>query len=178
MCIRDRDVRITDGVPTLRVWMDSEGVNRDFLQRWSASPRETRVEDGWVDVDTGIQLNVEKNQYNWRPPFYYVDYKDGQYLATQTEANNRAVMDLAGSGISGSQVDNPDWHKQYGLFMGLELELIIRDDRKMFDTLGTKQIFERTIQTFHPQGYKDNCCLLYTSPSPRDLSTSRMPSSA
>ena len=25
---------------------------------------------------------------------------------------------------------------------------------------------------------KDNCCLLYTSPSPRDLSTSRMPSSA
>ena len=25
---------------------------------------------------------------------------------------------------------------------------------------------------------QDNCCLLYTSPSPRDLSTSRMPSSA
>ena len=25
---------------------------------------------------------------------------------------------------------------------------------------------------------KPNCCLLYTSPSPRDLSTSRMPSSA
>ena len=24
----------------------------------------------------------------------------------------------------------------------------------------------------------NNCCLLYTSPSPRDLSTSRMPSSA
>ena len=27
-------------------------------------------------------------------------------------------------------------------------------------------------------GLKSNCCLLYTSPSPRDLSTSRMPSSA
>ena len=26
--------------------------------------------------------------------------------------------------------------------------------------------------------YEDNVCLLYTSPSPRDLSTSRMPSSA
>ena len=26
--------------------------------------------------------------------------------------------------------------------------------------------------------YPDNTCLLYTSPSPRDLSTSRMPSSA
>ena len=29
-----------------------------------------------------------------------------------------------------------------------------------------------------PTGDKDNPCLLYTSPSPRDLSTSRMPSSA
>ena len=28
------------------------------------------------------------------------------------------------------------------------------------------------------QGGWDNTCLLYTSPSPRDLSTSRMPSSA
>ena len=27
-------------------------------------------------------------------------------------------------------------------------------------------------------GIQDNSCLLYTSPSPRDLSTSRMPSSA
>ena len=27
-------------------------------------------------------------------------------------------------------------------------------------------------------GYSENTCLLYTSPSPRDLSTSRMPSSA
>ena len=47
--------------------------------------------------------------------------------------------------------------------MGLELELIIRDDRKMFDELGTKQIFERTIQTFHPQGYKDDCADLMHS---------------
>jgi len=28
------------------------------------------------------------------------------------------------------------------------------------------------------EGWAGNCCLLYTSPSPRDLSTSRMPSSA
>ena len=28
------------------------------------------------------------------------------------------------------------------------------------------------------KGTVDDCCLLYTSPSPRDLSTSRMPSSA
>ena len=29
-----------------------------------------------------------------------------------------------------------------------------------------------------PEWMEDNICLLYTSPSPRDLSTSRMPSSA
>ena len=31
---------------------------------------------------------------------------------------------------------------------------------------------------FHPESIMTNNCLLYTSPSPRDLSTSRMPSSA
>ena len=31
---------------------------------------------------------------------------------------------------------------------------------------------------FQPRGTLDKLCLLYTSPSPRDLSTSRMPSSA
>ena len=30
----------------------------------------------------------------------------------------------------------------------------------------------------HPYSRQEGCCLLYTSPSPRDLSTSRMPSSA
>mgnify|MGYP003313346830 FL=1 len=66
-------------------------------------------------------------------------------------------MDLAGQEGSGSQVDNPDWHRQYGLFLGLELELIVRDNRNMFEDLGPLQIFERTIQTFHPQNYKDDC---------------------
>ena len=33
-------------------------------------------------------------------------------------------------------------------------------------------------EVFIPAPAKDNHCLLYTSPSPRDLSTSRMPSSA
>ena len=31
---------------------------------------------------------------------------------------------------------------------------------------------------YEPCGQCESCCLLYTSPSPRDLSTSRMPSSA
>ena len=151
------DVRVIDDKPTLRIWMDNLGDNRDFSYRFASQRRDVRIEDGWEDVKAGIKLNVSKNEYNWRPPFYYVDYKDGKWLSTQTEANNRAVMDLAGSDVSGSQIDNPDWHRQYGLFMGLELELIVRDSRKLFEDLGPLQIFERTIQTFHPQGYKDDC---------------------
>ena len=150
------DVKTTNDIPVLRVWMDNEGNSRDFRYQWQA-PTESRVDDGWVDVNAGIKLNLDKNNYSYRPPFYYVDYKDGKWLSTNTDANNRAVMDLDGSDIPGSQVDNPDWHKQYGLFMGLELEVIIRDERNMFDDLGNKQIFERTIQTFHPQGYIDDC---------------------
>ena len=42
-------------------------------------------------------------------------------------------------------------------------------------------IFDAKGETFRNEmysEYKANSCLLYTSPSPRDLSTSRMPSSA
>mgnify|MGYP003132423751 CR=1 FL=1 len=155
------DVKTTNNIPVLRVWMDNEGNSRDFQYRWS-TPTETRVDDGWVDVNAGIKLNLDKNNYSYRPPFYYVDYADGKWLSTQTEANNRAVMDCRhceanGDEIPGSKVNCPEWHHKYGLFMGLELEVIIRDERSMFSELGYKQIFERTIQTFHPQGYNDNC---------------------
>ena len=57
-----------------------------------------------------------------------------------------------------------------------ELEKI--DSKKMFKTYDmwpdiAKESYE---QEFSKPEFKD--CLLYTSPSPRDLSTSRMPSSA
>ena len=50
--------------------------------------------------------------------------------------------------------------------------------------VGTKAVFnKKKIRIAHShdeidQYYDDEVCLLYTSPSPRDLSTSRMPSSA
>ena len=45
------------------------------------------------------------------------------------------------------------------------------------DTLGAQQNIERTLANFIGDQQRQ-ICLLYTSPSPRDLSTSRMPSSA
>ena len=41
-----------------------------------------------------------------------------------------------------------------------------------------KNILEQEIQEINASVRQDIICLLYTSPSPRDLSTSRMPSSA
>lgn len=138
----------------VRIWTDNQESNRSFA--WSyASRNEARVDDGWENVDTGIQLNLARNNYSYRPDFYYVTNTRGVWQSTHTSANNRGVMSLDGSETSGSQVHNPLWHRQYGLFMGLELELIVRDNREMFENLGYKQIFERTIQTFHPQNYAD-----------------------
>ena len=46
------------------------------------------------------------------------------------------------------------------------------------EDLDTKGLHAGTCKVGGAVGHKHNTCLLYTSPSPRDLSTSRMPSSA
>ena len=150
-----------DGERTIRIWTDHLGATRDFSWRNASRRREQRVDDGWLDVNSGMALNLARNNYSYKPEFYYVTNLDGKWVATHTAANNRQVMDCQycaeAEGHSGSHVNCSHWHKQYGLFMGLELELIVRDNRDMFENLGYQQIFERTIQTFHPQNYADNC---------------------
>ena len=52
----------------------------------------------------------------------------------------------------------------------------VKDYRAVNPDLGTEEEFRAFVDAAHELGLK--VCLLYTSPSPRDLSTSRMPSSA
>ena len=63
-----------------------------------------------------------------------------------------------------------------------EEKLICADGRKNFDEPGYWELFSEFYyrDTNVPRYCRDydRPCLLYTSPSPRDLSTSRMPSSA
>ena len=49
-----------------------------------------------------------------------------------------------------------------------------------FDAVQEDLALALVLELFSPDGLREvrQCCLLYTSPSPRDLSTSRMPSSA
>ena len=56
-----------------------------------------------------------------------------------------------------------------------EVDIVIPDGEIL--TLNKEGITEHSKGKL-PESVKDNGCLLYTSPSPRDLSTSRMPSSA
>ena len=49
---------------------------------------------------------------------------------------------------------------------------------EMCPTTGEWSLIDQESQRLTKQQCKDRFCLLYTSPSPRDLSTSRMPSSA
>ena len=58
--------------------------------------------------------------------------------------------------------------KDYGLFLNNKIAMFIED-------LSPDKVAEKAIKKIYD---KDYACLLYTSPSPRDLSTSRMPSSA
>ena len=54
----------------------------------------------------------------------------------------------------------------------------IGNDPKKNDSVGTAQIADNAITNAKLADDAIDSCLLYTSPSPRDLSTSRMPSSA
>ena len=77
--------------------------------------------------------------------------------------------------------------KPDGVQRGLVGEILGRFERKGFKLVGLKQITpSRALAEQHYGVHKErpffaglvDFCLLYTSPSPRDLSTSRMPSSA
>ena len=63
----------------------------------------------------------------------------------------------------------------------LLLTINATNDRPKWTSIPTQSMYENDTMRFDPGAYVidvDDTCLLYTSPSPRDLSTSRMPSSA
>lgn len=142
----------------LTMWIDSKLQNRDFSRQYSAPRSDTRVtDDGWIEPLHGIRnMNKDLNNYSYKPDFYYVDYFDGKYFSTSTEAPTINAMECPEHQGKVGHINCPSWHRKYGLFMGLELELIARDSR-MLSEVAPPQLFERTIETFHPNNYRDNC---------------------
>ena len=60
----------------------------------------------------------------------------------------------------------------------IDNQKITAGDSSFGNAIVNDLIYEKTKEKFDVDGSLSNNCLLYTSPSPRDLSTSRMPSSA
>ena len=79
--------------------------------------------------------------------------------AASVVSNNFEIL----SNVIGSQFE---YHQPYG---GVVPELAARAHAQTIDVIVSRAITDAGV-SYH--------CLLYTSPSPRDLSTSRMPSSA
>lgn len=140
------------------MWIDSKMERRDFSRQYSAPRHNTRVtDDGWIEPDHGLRnMNKGLNNYSYKPDFYYVDYIDNMWFSTYTESPTVDAMECPEHEGKMAHVNCPSWHRKYGLFMGLELELIARDTRQL-DHIEPPQLFERTIETFHPNKYRGTC---------------------
>ena len=74
----------------------------------------------------------------------------------------------------GAYIIVDDWLDQY-----MHYPIMLEEDKKQLDQFYDEYIKMKKVHIiFTAQEDRWKICLLYTSPSPRDLSTSRMPSSA
>ena len=71
-----------------------------------------------------------------------------------------------------------NWYGDYNVRISKEGFETLKTHRKLQGPWYDKFPFDFFAQILNPKKIQDSYCLLYTSPSPRDLSTSRMPSSA
>ena len=76
------------------------------------------------------------------------------------------LMDLLTSFIQTAQLNEDLFNKSKELTLSI------------LEALDKNEVVNTVQSDFKKSFNVNNCCLLYTSPSPRDLSTSRMPSSA
>ena len=95
-------------------------------------------------------------------------------LAPSSYSEDNEVMDLAITNVSVIDVVTGGVSKQSVLVNDGKIARVLDPGESVGQSL---EVIEGTGQFLLP-GLWDMHCLLYTSPSPRDLSTSRMPSSA
>lgn len=151
-------VKQTEDSMYVTMWIDNKMESRDFTRQYANPRTNTRVtDDGWLEPDHGVRnMNKALNNYSYKPDFYYVDYFDNKWFSTFTESPTVDAMECPEHEGKMAHVNCPSWHRKYGLFMGLELELIARDTR-MLDNIEPSQLFERTIETFHANKYRGTC---------------------
>tara|TARA_B100000029_G_scaffold105146_1_gene95773 strand:+ start:1758 stop:4694 length:2937 start_codon:yes stop_codon:yes gene_type:complete len=163
--IYSSDNPLADTIISLRI--DNALWDREF--RYQSRGRNGRnaqarvTDDGWIEPPgIGLELNKDKNEYNYSPRFYYVHYRDGMYYNQSTDTPTVGVVNSDRCTCTSddcreqnrSHPSRPEWHHTRGVSMGLELELIARDSR-LLDEIGPPQLFERTVEVFHPKGLEN-----------------------
>ena len=170
MCIRDRDLSKGAVLEKGCVYIAeiSEHLNLNESISASANPKSST---GRLDIFTRLIVDYA-NEFE----FVQSGYKGPLYI----EISPRTFSVLVSSGTRLNQIrfrkgnyllsdtQTIDLHNEVSLISGYDGSLDIRDGIPLSIDLsgGSNGLI----------GYR--ACLLYTSPSPRDLSTSRMPSSA
>ena len=112
------------------------------------------ADDGWLSPNNmdPAQMVLGKQEYRYSPPYTYVHYRNGQFrhfpLHGMEPCSPQEDCTCGLHETSVSHADSYHWHYNNGLFMGMELELVIRDER-LFRESGYNEVIARTIQTFH-----------------------------
>ena len=135
-------------------------IRRVQLQQKQRKKNHLRTFDGWT-------LDLNKRELT-SPENEKQTLSAGEYQLLL------AFMEQAGEVMNRDQLTNRIRNREW-FPDDRYIDVLVGQLRKK---LGEKAANAKIISTIHGTGYLFTPCLLYTSPSPRDLSTSRMPSSA
>ena len=150
-------------------------------------------------ADIGVMITASHNTYEYNGlKFFNSDgYKISSLLEKKIENivlnKNKYAKIINSNSNTGKAIRLEDASGRYSEFLKSTLDKKIKSKKlKIVLDCGNGATYEIAPNIFWELGHEVlsindkpngkninyNCCLLYTSPSPRDLSTSRMPSSA
>ena len=113
------------------------------------------------DIDIGSVENFEYDDVN-----YAIYRLESGFFATEGNCPCAEKTLLSESSIEGEELECPTCGNKFSIVSGDSISDLEQTPLKIFDV------------TEEDGNLYLNICLLYTSPSPRDISGSRMPSSA
>ena len=166
---------------TLTAGTSSYDLDTDLVDILSAVV--TEASDTTVDrqierISRAEYLNISKKSTSGSPTQFYIERTITPKLyvyPTPDSADTFKYYSMSRIQDAGSYTNNPEIPFRFlpCLVSGLAYYIAMK---KAPDRIGLlKQVYE---DEWMRASSEDSTCLLYTSPSPRDLSTSRMPSSA
>ena len=159
--------------------LDSGAIYRAFAL--AASKRDLLPEntEELLELASNLELKFVSSSLNNDLEIYLDNQEVSSELRTEKTAELASKFAMIGSLRESLLIRQRDFRKPPGLVAdGRDMGTVVFEDApyKVFLTANVEERAKRRLKQLHQKGITG--CLLYTSPSPRDLSTSRMPSSA